>query len=606
MPTISRRELTLAIVWSVFVVSVTCAPYVVAQREANGRYFSGLISAVDDGNVYLQWIRQCQEGNWTLDNQYTAQETRAGPFNIFLFGLGRMARWLGLTPAEVFGVARVVCGCGCLVAFYLLAAAFSPTPAFRWTALMVVSLSSGFGWIVDMLPAGTVPFEPVDYGPRWLYQPEAVTFVSILINPLFAFSLALICLAFFCVLRAIDTHKLRWGVGAGVCSMLLASAHTYDLPVVHLTTGAWLLMAVYMRRVALRRAILIYGVMLVLTLPPACYQAYVMRSDPLFRAKADTPTLSRPYIDYALGHGLPWLLAVGGVVWLTFTKSVQRKRLAYLVPWAIIGSLLLYVPVPWQRKMAEGLHFPICLLAAAAIGLGVGDRLARRLQPRGVEGRLFLISALVVLVSMPSNILFYADTFHNIRTNNADLAHVLMPPIYLQPAEYAAIQELATRGSSRDVILSSSTIGNYIPALTRCRVVAGHWGESVYVRPTAFGHWKREPFESYALPAVLRFFSPHCSLSERAATLLAFNVTYVFCGPAENALFNAARPSREGETLDEVLSTLPFLRKTFAVRDVSLFRVVYSDELISFLHSSSSGATSNASVDIERFADQVR
>ncbi|MBM3499760.1 MAG: hypothetical protein FJX74_13955, partial [Armatimonadetes bacterium] len=184
MPTVSRRELTLAILWSMFIVLLASVPYVAGQAQAGGRYFCGLVSAVDDGNVYLQWIRQCAEGSWTLSNQYSADEGRGLSVNLFFLGLGRAARLLHLTPPQVLGAARVLAGCLCLVAFFLLACAFSPSPAFRWTALFLVSLAGGFGWLCELLPPGALPFQPVDYSTRWLYQPETITFLSVLVNPL--------------------------------------------------------------------------------------------------------------------------------------------------------------------------------------------------------------------------------------------------------------------------------------------------------------------------------------------------------------------------------------------------------------------------------------
>jgi len=589
MPTVTRRELTLAILWSAFIAVLTSGPYVAGSLEANGRYFSGLISAVDDGNVYLQWIRQASEGHWTLSNQYSADEGEGGPFNVFLFVLGRAAGLFGLTPPQVFSAARVLAACLCLVAFYLLAAAFSANPTFRWSAMFLVSLSGGFGWLVDMLyPNAVGALQPIDYGPRWVYQPEAITFLSILTNPLFAFSLALICLSLLCALRCTDTGRVRWAVAGGCCVMVLGSAHTYDLPVVGLTIFVWLALAAATKRLPLGRAALMLVIVVAMALPPGLWQWHVMQSNPLYRAKAQTPTLSPPYYDYALGYGLPWVLAIVGAVWLLRTRSLERRRLIYLVPWLLIASALLYAPVPWQRKMAEGLHFPICLLAATTLVCALPDWLARRRPGKVGESRVALVVALLVLLSLPSNLLFYADCFHNVRTNNADFLPVLMPPVYLEPGEHAAMCELAARTTEHDVVISSPMMGNYIPVFARCRVVAGHWGESTYALPKASGGWQRLPWESYAVPLVLGFFGPQSSPEDRALILRRFRVTYVFCGPFENALYAARTPaeSRAGlpaeDSAAQALRALPFLHEVYAKGGVSLFQVTPRAELTEF------------------------
>ncbi|MGQ9732536.1 MAG: hypothetical protein ACUVX8_14840 [Candidatus Zipacnadales bacterium] len=581
MHRVTCGEWTTVLLWSAFMVGLTAGPYVVGEREAKGRYFCGLVSAVDDGNVYLQWIRQTSEGRWTLRNQYSADEGEGLSFSIFFLAVGRLARALGLRPPEAFGVVRALSSCFCLVAFFLLTTYFSPNPSFRYTALLLVSLSGGFGWLVDTACPTNLPLiQPIDYGPRWIYQPEAITFLALLVNPLFAFSLGLICLSFYCALRSFETARMRWALLTGLCLMVLANVHTYDIPAVHLTILAWLTMRLCSKRLAIGRGLALYTIMLLLTLPSGLWQWHVMQADPLYRAKADTPTLSGPYYNYALGYGVPWLLAVAGAVWIARTRSPEKGRLGHLLPWAVIANTVIYLPVPWQRKMAEGMHFPICLLAAVAIAYGVGERLNRQYpQPRAATPRLFAIVTVLVLISMGSNVLFYADCLRHIRLNNADLAHVMMPPIYLDPAEYAAIQELARRGKPDDVVMSSSMIGNHIPALSPCKVVAGHWGESVYLVPRPEGGLQRAPFESYALPVTLRFFSARVSETEKARWLLLFGVDYVFCGPLEERLY-AASIREEGTGTPApprfahmMLSRLPFLHKIHEGKNVSLFEV---------------------------------
>jgi hypothetical protein len=580
MPTVSRRQLTIAIAWSVLVMIITCGPYIEARRMAGDRYFSGLVSAVDDGNVYLQWIRQAAEGQWTLGNQYTTEEQRGLWFNAFLLLLGRVAGLLHLSPVQVFHAARFVGGCLCLVSFFLLVCHLSPDGAVRWTALVLVSLASGLGWLLVMLDQHGLAFaEPVDYGRRWLYQPEAITFVSLTVNPLFAVSLALICLTLVCALRGLQSGRIGWPVAAGVLLLVLGNIHTYDILVVNLTLICWSLIGLAMRHWSWRRAALHYGIILLLSAAAPAWQWHVMAADPVYRAKAETPTLSGPFLNYALGQGLPWLLALAGTAWVLFGKSAERGRLAYVVAWAVIASLVIYAPVPSQRKLAEGMHFPVCILAAVAVAKVLGGWLARYARSdRGVALGLTVTVAIIATASLPSNLLFYQDCFEAVWTNNAGLLHVLMPPIYLRPGEIGAIDLLQRDGTDRDVVMCSSMIGNHIPALSRCRVVAGHWAETLHLQPIR-GGFRRLSFERYALPAVLGFFSARSSLAEKAQILLRFRVTYVFCGPFEEALYAATRSGGPGPMSParpspaEELAALPYLQPVYEADGVVLFRV---------------------------------
>jgi hypothetical protein len=372
--------------------------------------------------------------------------------------------------------------------------------------------------------------------------------------------------------------------------LVLGNAHTYDLPVVHGTAVLWLAAAVLSRRLTLGRALLMYGPMAALTLPAALWQWHVLQADPLYRAKAETPTLSGPYANLAAGYGLTWLLALAGVLWLLLGRSPERPRLARLIPWAVLASALPYAPLPVQRKLVEGLQFPLCLLASVAICHALGARLARGSAPEGhVRLRVALAAVVVTLLSLPSNLLFYADCIRNVRTNNADLAGAWMPPVYLEAGDHEAIRELARRCVGREVVLSSTMIGYYIPTLTPCHVVAGHWGESIYLLPTPAGGWERAPYERYAAPAVRSFFSPRTTPGTRARLLLIFRVSYVYCGPIENALYatGVPRPLSSGvpvgPTADAVLAELPFLERVYSARGVSLYRVAPSLELAQFV-----------------------
>ncbi len=324
MPTITRRELTIAIVWSLLMMLITSWPYVEGSVLAQGRYFCGLISAVDDGNAYLQWIRQVSDGSITNHNQYTTEPHEGLSFNCFLFGLGSLARVANLAPPQVFQIGRVLAGSFCLVSFFLLACTFSQDRAFRWISVALVSLGSGLGWLFYLSFGNGSPIHPIDYGAGWVYQPEAITFASLLINPLFAFSMGLICLSLVTAMRAIDTGRARWALAAGACLLLLANAHTYDIIGVHLTVIAWLAIAVATRRCTTWRALGHYAIMFAMTLPAVAYQWHVMDADPVYRAKADTETLSGPIGDYITGYGISWVLALGGIIMPPPPRSYPR------------------------------------------------------------------------------------------------------------------------------------------------------------------------------------------------------------------------------------------------------------------------------------------
>ena len=127
-----------------------------------------------------------------------------------------------------------------------------------------------------------------------------------------------------------------------------------------------------------------------------------------------------------------------------------------------------------------------------------------------------------VAACVPSNVAFVADCMEHMAANNADLFGVLMPPAYLTAGEMAAVQWLAKHTKFEDVVLSSSLIGNHIPAHAPCRVFAGHWAETI-------------GFADCAL-LISKFYAPGISPGLRMALLRETGATYVWWGQYELAL----------------------------------------------------------------------
>ena len=69
---IAGREWVWVGVWVLFIMALTCVPYGYALQTAGDRAFGGFLWGVDEGNVYLAWMRQAGTGEVFLRNQYWA------------------------------------------------------------------------------------------------------------------------------------------------------------------------------------------------------------------------------------------------------------------------------------------------------------------------------------------------------------------------------------------------------------------------------------------------------------------------------------------------------------------------------------------------------
>ncbi|MDH7570636.1 MAG: hypothetical protein QHJ73_13725, partial [Armatimonadota bacterium] len=218
-------ELRWAMVASAAIVLLTCVPYLFGWwlRPAD---FMGHVYNADDPNVHLSWMRQAAEGRWLFTDRFTSEEQQPQFTHLLFLLLGKIAALFGGSYRALIAVyhcTRVLSGWGLLVAVYLLAAYVYPERLVRRWSLLTAGLSSGLGWWLTLAGRGGCS---VDYGGP-LLMPEAITFFSIYTFPLFAVSMLLLVGAYFLTLRALDTGRLAYAVGAGLLAMMLGQIHAY-------------------------------------------------------------------------------------------------------------------------------------------------------------------------------------------------------------------------------------------------------------------------------------------------------------------------------------------------------------------------------------------
>jgi uncharacterized membrane protein len=121
--------------------------------------------------------------------------------------------------------------------------------------------------------------------------------------------------------------------------------------------------------------------------------------------------------------------------------------------------------------------------------------------------------ALVVLV-LPVNLYLFSWRFVDIARRDY--------PYFLRRDEMSALHWLETNSRPSDVVLSSLTIGQYVPSISGNTAFLAHWAQTLdyYTKQRLVG----------------RFFDSNATEQERSETLRDFAVGYVFRGPQERAL----------------------------------------------------------------------
>ena len=537
---IERAELRWVCLMAALVMLFTLLPYYFGLFiTPEGMKFMGWIHNPDEHNVYLSWMRQAREGQLFFFDRFTTEPQAARFFNLFFLVLGFASRVTHLPLVVIYHLARLLFGFLLLAAIYALAARFTSNLITRRLAFWLTAFGSGLGWLWWLLnfPGGR---RPVDFGPG-LVMPEAITFLSLLLNPLFCFSVWLLITGLLLLLISFQLRSVKWAIWSGVVFLILGNVHSYDMFTAYGVVLVYLVVLGLTERRFPKAEIGLAALAGLLSLPSVAYQYLVFRTNPVFQEKALTLTLSPPLLDYFLSFGIPLLLAILGVVAII---RYRRKEQLFPVVWCIISFALVYLPVSFQRKLAEGLQVPICLLAA----LWVGDYLGGRLNRRGIAWA----GLAAILLAVPSNGFFLAEAHQALITNNAAKAQFLMPPFYLYQEQLEGIHWLEEDSHPDQAVLCTPLIGSYIPGLSGNRVYVGHWAETL--------HYGQK------LQIMHQFFRSETSHTGRMAELSrkalikSEGLDYLFYGPYEQELGDF-RPDQS-----------PLMESVFRNRLVTIYR----------------------------------
>ncbi len=537
-------------VWAmiVTVLALTTIPYIYAYATTPpDKQFMGIMVNVPDHVQYFSWMRELTHANLSA-NKLTPEPNKPIFFNLLWWIMGRAGALLGLDYAMMFEVLRVVSTIAFLLLVYRMCAWFLDDRLQRQTAFLLVVLAGGFGWILVVIKyLARLPDVPL---PLLLYIFEPNTFLNIL-STLHLIGGALYMLAFDLILRGEVKGQLRYAVAAGLWVFFLGWQHAYDLFLVYGILGGYGLLRVLRdRRVPmyLVKAGLVLGV---LSAWPGVYSALLTSLDPIWKevlAQFDNAGVFTPNpLLLPILMGPMFLLAL-----FTFAAdqrwslSSQDDKTLFVTAWFVFNFVLIYLPTNYQIKMLNGWQVPIAILATQGLFKYVLPAVSRLSVQRGWQWksealRRGLVAALLIIV-IPTNLYLLAWRFVELQRHDYSY--------YLYKDEVQAMSWLSQNAQGSDVVLSSLTTGQYIPALTGAHAFLAHWAQTV-------DYYGKERM-------VNEFFGAATDDAHRQAILQQFDVDYVLHGPAERELgsFNP--------------SAVPYLQSVLKLPQVEVYKVLAS------------------------------
>lgn len=514
LASVTRREWALVAGAALFTALVTTVPPVVGVLVArsrglewNGRQF---LSPGDFG-VYLSYVAQAKAGKFLLENLNTTE--RLTPvLNVLWLSVGLLARALHLSAIAAFHAARVALIFPLAAAAYASIAYFFREKSHRLGAFLLFMFGSGLGlyaapFLRAASPAGGAYEWPIDF---WVG--EANAFLSMGYSPHFIASFALLIAALTLLCLAYESERIRYGAWAGLLALVLFEFHPFHAPTLYAVGGVALAVASLKEGVRPRQWAA-YLAFLAVSAPSVAYQYWLTHASAnaaWMLSNNVTLTPSLPYV--ILGFGAVSVLPLAGWRADAEVRAFAPSRRRFLATWAIVQLLLVYAPFSFQRRLLEGLEFPLVLLSIPALAV-----LYRRILRRPEFGRTFamtygvLLAAAVFLPSSVSSIVRGVDAYASDR-----------PPIFYFSADESATLAWLRENTPQDaVVLSGAEEGNVISGWAVRKVYAGHWANTVDL--------DRKQGE------IARFYGGAAS-EERRAFLEKNGIAYVYEGPSERGL----------------------------------------------------------------------
>lgn len=528
----------------IFVLALTSLPYLYAYLTAPpGKQFMGIMLDVPDHGQYFSWMRELTYAPLAA-NKLTPEPNKPVFFNLLWWGLGRLGWLLGLGYPGMFQLLRLVGGTLFLLLAYRICAWFLPNRLMRRTAFLVIVLTSGFGWILVAIKylwgLADPPF------PLLVYIAEGNTFLGILGYPHFI-AAALYIFVFDLILRGQAKGQLRYAVAAGLVALFFGWQHAYDLVLVYGILGVYVLLMLLRDRrwpFYLIKSGLIVGL---ISCSPAVYSVLLTKLDPLWEKVlaqfANAGVYTPNPLQLPLLLGLVFLLALSTVIKDNPLRlpDFDNDQL-FLRAWFLGNFLLIYIPTDYQIHMLNGWQIPIAILATQGLFRYILPWLENVLTSKySISTQSIqrgLATALIIAI-LPTNLYLFTWRFVELARHDY--------PYYLQQDETSALQWLEANGQPDEVVLSSLTIGQYIPALTGTHAFLAHWAQTL---------------DFYGKSAMVdEFFAKATPDARRQQILEQYHVDYIFYGPAERAL---------GEYN---LSQSPLFVQVFSSPSTSIYRV---------------------------------
>ena len=445
----NKKSLSFLIITSLVLIILSSLPYIYGMFICpSDGVFTGYTKNIDDMAVYGSWVKQISLGHIILENKFQATPGMGRQFNAYFLLLGLFSRIAHTSPSATLHIFRILQGICLVFVFWLFTGLFTKNDNKRKIATIVFLFGSGFGYFLHS--ATTID----------VWQPEAITFMSVYLNPLFTVSLILIISVFYSLVKLWQTQNNKYIIFGGVVFFLLGNIHTYDVVNIFVL---WIVFLIY--RLFSKGGFLLwiknsYKEILVLAIgvitPFINFMIY--RADPIYKARVDTTISTHPIYDILLGYGLVFIFALVGVIFLFKIKFKDKKEFIPLCLWFVLNLITIYIPFSQQRKFIMGYEIPLAILCAYGIYYSLVN----------VKYKKYIFAFCVIVMFMT-----------NLYVMQIDMDCLTKRTTQAKYCPYLSYDEIdVMKHIDDEPIMAPPELALFIPEYTGHSVYYGHWSES--------------------------------------------------------------------------------------------------------------------------------
>jgi len=367
---------------------------------------------------------------------------------------------------------------------------------------LVLLFTSGWGFYGLLLDYNIEILEYTAY--LDFLDPEAHLFYSMYLYPHFLAAIILNVLVYIFFLRYMETKKKKNIYLVSSIAFILGFIHLYEIITIYTILTPFLLFKWWQTKNFqhyIRNMIPFY----IISALPLMYHLWLMFVHESYGALGTTVLLSPPVFSVLFAFGIFSFLSLFCIVAFVVTRSEDAKyvfpkhfnRLAqkhqdawlFLIFWITFNFLLLYLPIPPQRRFIMGLQIPFVIPGSIAlfyILVPYVTALIRFLKKpfarddtrKNLSYKVLIgLWVVIFVLHLPSVLWVFHRDYALLRDYQSPADN--NPQYYYVSQKIYEGLEYVKKANLTGTILTNSFVGNWLPTLNANRVYQGHASQTL-------------------------------------------------------------------------------------------------------------------------------